>query len=293
MQGFDASKVAPVTPSESTMQCGGMAANARAGVYDLVPTVGSIHKLLENNGLHGSTWMSELAGIPQPWAAVVVSLTFTGIARWLHGVSRWGAVAGAVICFVIYATAGPRAVGTLAIVFALTWASTRFGYARKKRLGTAEKGQGRSASQVLANLSVAAGCSLLTAASGRAVFLLGTVAALSEAAADTVSSEIGQARSEASLMITTWQAVPAGTSGGVTGIGTVVGLMAAALVSLFSAWVGLLPGRWLVISIVAAALGMIADSLLGATMEQKEILDNNWVNFLSTLLAAVVAMALA
>lgn len=237
--------------------------------------------------------MSELAPARQLWAAGAVSLAFTAVARWLRGVSLSGAVAGAGICFVIYATAGLEAVGTLAIVFALTWASTRFGYSRKKRLGTAEKPQGRSAAQVLANLGVAAGCSMLSATSGRSIFLLGAMAALSEAAADTVSSEIGQAHGEAALMITTWQAVPAGTSGGITGIGTVAGITAALLVTLFSAWAGLFPRKWLGASILAAALGMISDSLLGATFEKKAMLDNNWVNFLSTLLAAVVAMALA
>lgn len=236
--------------------------------------------------------MNELLTVRQLWSAGAVSLGFTAVARWLRGVSLSGAAAGAGICFVIYATAGPGAVGALAIVFALTWASTRFGYSRKKRLGTAEKPQGRSAAQVLANLGVAAGCCILAAVSGRAIFLLGAVAALSEAAADTVSSEIGQAHSEAALMITTWQTVPAGTSGGVTGIGSAAGIVAAVLVTLFSAWVGFLPRKWLAISILAAALGMFGDSLLGATMEKKATLDNNWVNFLSTLLAAVVAMAL-
>lgn len=242
--------------------------------------------------MHIPTQMREWLASRQLLAAGVVSLGFAAVARWLRGVSLSGAVAGTGVCFVIYVTAGPEAVGALAIVFALTWASTRFGYSRKKRLGTAEKLQGRSAAQVLANLSVAAGCFVLSAVSRSPIFLVGAVAAFSEAAADTVSSEIGQARGETALMITTWQAVPAGTSGGVTAIGTAAGIAAATLVTLFSAWVGVFPGKWLAPSILAAILGMISDSLLGATVERKTMLDNNGVNFLSTLLAALVAMAL-
>lgn len=243
--------------------------------------------------MHTFSWITEWIAVRQLWAAGAVSLGFSAVARWLRGVSLSGAAAGAGICFAIYATAGPGAVGVLAIVFALTWASTGFGYSRKKQLGTAEKSQGRSAAQVLANLGVAGGCCILSAASGRTIFLLGAVAALSEAAADTVSSEVGQAQNEAARMITTWQAVPAGTSGGITGIGTAAGIVAAVLVSLFSAWVGILPRKWLAVSILASAFGMISDSMLGATLEKKAMLNNNWVNFLSTLLAAITAMALA
>jgi len=93
-------------------------------------------------------------------------------------------------------------------------------------------------------------------------------------------------------MITNWQTVPAGTSGGVSGIGTAAGLAAAVVVSLSANWFGLLPRRWVGTSVLAAALGMITDSLLGATMEKKKLLNNNWVNFLSTLLAAAVATLL-
>ncbi len=93
-------------------------------------------------------------------------------------------------------------------------------------------------------------------------------------------------------MITSWQVVSAGTSGGVTATGTLCGLAAALLISLASLWVRLLPGKWLGISFLAAALGMFFDSLLGATVEKNHLLNNNGVNFLSTLLAAIVAVAL-
>ena len=228
----------------------------------------------------------------QLWIAGVVTLAFTALARWLRGVTFSGALAGAAICFLMYAAAGPGAVATLALVFVLTWATTRLGYSRKKRLGTAENQQGRTAAQVLANLSVAAGCAVFSASSGMSIFLLGAVAALSEAAADTVSSELGQAHSEKARLITNWKAVPAGTSGGVSGTGTAAGIAAAVLVSFFAARVALFPTKLLGTSVFAAALGMIADSFLGATLEKKHLLNNNGVNFLSTLLAAIVAMLL-
>jgi len=229
----------------------------------------------------------------QLWTAGAVTAVFTVFARWLRGVSVSGAIAGAAVCFVLYASAGPAAFAALVSVFALTWITTRLGYRRKQKLGTAQNREGRTASQVLANLAVAASCAALSTITQRAVFLLAACAALSEAAADTVSSELGQAGSEKVRLITTWEEVSAGTDGGVSWAGTFAGLAAAALVSLVCVLAGLLPLRWFAGSIIGAVSGMVADSYLGASLERREVLDNNWVNFLGTLVAAGVATLLA
>jgi uncharacterized protein (TIGR00297 family) len=227
------------------------------------------------------------------WTAAIVTVVFTSLARWVRGVSVSGALAGAAVCFLLYTGAGPGAFVALVSVFALTWISTRFGYRRKEKLGTAEQPDGRTALQVLANLAVAASCAALSALTGKAVFLLAVSAALSEAAADTVSSELGQARGVKARLITTWEEVPAGTDGGVSWIGTLAGIIAAAAVSLVCALSGLLPLKWLGISIAGAVAGMITDSYLGALLERRSLLNNDSVNFLGTLAAACAASLLA
>jgi uncharacterized protein (TIGR00297 family) len=118
------------------------------------------------------------------------------------------------------------------------------------------------------------------------------VAALAEAAADTVSSEYGQAASEDAVLITTRERVPAGTDGGISMAGTVAGIVAAVLVSLFGALADLLPWRWLWVSAIGAVAGMLADSLLGATLERKQVLGNDAVNLLGTLISALLAAVL-
>ncbi len=234
---------------------------------------------------------ADLAG--RLWIAGAVTFAFAILARWVRGVSPSGAVAGAIVCFLLYVSAGPGAFAALVSVFVLTSVATRIGYARKQRLGTAEKRDGRTASQVLANLGVAAGCAVLYAASqGKALFLLSAAAALSEAAADTVSSELGQASSDKARLITTWEEVPAGTDGGVTLAGTAAGMMAALVVSLVCVVARLLPWTWLAIPATAAVLGMLADSYLGAGLERRGWLNNDAVNLLSTLVAAVLAPSL-
>lgn len=227
----------------------------------------------------------------RPFApAVIVSVVFAALARLVRGVTVGGAIAGAGICCLLYAGAGLGAFLVLVSVFALTWLSTRFGYRRKQKLGTAEQSDGRTALQVLANLAVAAGCATLSVVTARKeMFLLAVSAALSEAAADTVSSEVGQARSADARLIVSWELVPAGTDGGVSWAGTLAGVAAAALVSLLSVMTGLIPLKWIGFSIAAAVAGMIADSFLGALLEQRKVLNNDAVNFLGTLIAACLA----
>jgi uncharacterized protein (TIGR00297 family) len=227
-------------------------------------------------------------------SALIVTVVFASLARWLRGVSFSGAIAGAAVCFLLYAGVGIGAFVALVSVFVLTWISTRFGYRRKEKLGTAERLDGRTALQVLANLAVAAGCAGLWALTeGKAVILLALSASLSEAAADTVSSELGQARSTKARLITTWKEVPAGTDGGVSWAGTTAGVAAATVVSLVCVLAGLITVRWLGVSILAAVSGMIADSFLGALLERRKLLNNDAVNFLGTLAAAGTAFLLA
>jgi uncharacterized membrane protein len=52
---------------------------------------------------------------------------------------------------------------------------------------------------------------------------------------------------------------------------------------------GLIPFKWVGVSIVGAVAGMIADSFLGALLEQRKLLNNDAVNFLGTLIAAGAA----
>jgi len=223
---------------------------------------------------------------------ILVSAAFALLARWLRGVSVSGAVAGVVICFVLFALGGPGTFAVLVALFALTWLATRVGYRRKQNLGTAENRDGRTASQVLANLGAGAVCIVFYQISGRNPWLIAFAAALAEAAADTVSSEIGQSRTETARLITTWEAVPAGTDGGISLWGTLAGVAAAAMIGTVAGAVGLVPWGKIGIPISAAIAGMIVDSFLGAGLERRNWLNNDAVNFLSTLVAVGLAWAL-
>src|SRR5262249_23000384 len=170
--------------------------------------------------------------------ALAITVAFALIAWLARGVDWGGALAGAVIAFILTS----RNLGmflVLLLVFALTLAATRVGSARKQQLRTAEASGGRTASQVMANLGVAA----LLAALAPPGWPLLTLAALAEVAADTCSSEIGMALPGKTVLITSWKPVPAGMDGGVSLRGTAAAVVAAAIVAVSGRLLGLVPAH--------------------------------------------------
>ena len=195
-------------------------------------------------------------------------------------------------------------VPVLALVV-LTFLSTRLGRREKERLGVAENRRGRSPDQVAANLGIAAIVSsefvqswfvdsgiVRPTLSPILLFSLG-LAALAEAAADTVSSEMGQVFGGRPRMITTLREVDPGTDGAISLAGTLVGVVAAAVVAAAGAF-ALRGGRTMfLVSFAGGVFGLLFDSLLGATLERNPgWLNNNAVNFLSTASAAAFALGL-
>ena len=225
--------------------------------------------------------------------AAAVTLGFAVLARALRGVDRSGAWAGGLACFLIFAGAGPAAFATLATLFLMTWAATRMGYRRKLALGLAERREGRNAWQVLANLVVVALGSVVFGATGNRVWLIAALAALSEAATDTVASEVGQYRRPDARMITTWERVPAGTDGGITIPGSIAGMGAGLAIAVVATSGGILLPSQLWIPVAAGFAGMLIDSVLGATLQRRGWISNQAVNFFATLAAAAMASAIA
>jgi len=173
------------------------------------------------------------------------------------------------------------------------------------------RGPSRNARQVLANGGVALVAALLGSWAGAA----GAIAA---AAADTWATEIGAYSPFPPWLITSGRRVTRGSSGGITALGTLGAVAGAALIAGLTAVLaprGRAPG--FVIVAAAGVAGMLADSVLGATLQGKyecpacdarfergssvchepvrlargwRWVDNDGVNLAATLVGAAAAM---
>ena len=247
---------------------------------------------------------------------IVVSFIFAVAAWRLRAATPLAAACGGMICFLITAFSQGRAgssvfhsdLAPLLLLFILTLGATRLGRVRKAAAGLTESRQGRNAAQVIANLGVAAlfssipggfiagwinggiGTCQCDVGHYMGLFVLPTLAALAEATADTVSSEIGQAFGGTPFMLTTLRRVPPGTDGAISLYGTLAGIAAAALIAATGApTLGMSPTECFV-AFAAGVAGLFFDSLLGATIERKGWIGNDLVNFASTAFAAAVAL---
>jgi len=163
-------------------------------------------------------------------------------------------------------------------------------------------------------------------ASWLGVAVLGAVACCN---GDTWASELGSVLAKTDpFLVTTWQRVPKGTNGAVTGVGLVSSLLGGLVIG-FAYFVGVLmsataldmaiaPNQLLVILVggVGGLLGSLLDSLIGASLQfsgrdaktgkivevaregvvpiaGKMVLDNHSVNLVSSILTALLLPKIA
>jgi len=164
------------------------------------------------------------------------------------------------------------------------------GRGRKLALGTAERSDGRNAAQVIANIGIAALFATLYGHSTKHSLMVACAAALAEAAADTVSSECGQTFDTSPRLVTSGARVLPGSNGAVSLPGTACGAAAALLMALVAVSTGMVASATVPVVAGTALAGMFVDSLLGATLERPGGLNNDAVNLLGTLTAALLAL---
>src|SRR5262245_12488299 len=229
------------------------------------------------------------------WGAAI-NFLIAGLTLALHMVSFSGFAVGFLIGTTIYTFGGYQLFLILFTFFFLGSAATKFGYARKKALGVAqEKGGARGWKNAVANCSVAAFLAILSMLSPlpySLIFVAGFFGAFATAAADTVSSEIGQVLGKHPILITTLKPVPVGTEGAISLEGTFAGIVASIIVCAVGVAVAFIPLWMAVVCVIAAFVGSTVESYLGATLEQMKIVDNEIINFMNTIVGAAVAMVL-
>ncbi len=261
-------------------------------------------------------------------AGTVLALVVAITAYRARSLTVSGAVATTCVGGAVVAGAGWWAGWVLIAYFATSSALSRLPHQTGETVEQA-RGKQRDAWQVLANGGVPALLALgIPLANAPGILTLGCLGGIAAAAADTWATEIGRLSPSLPRLITTWRTVPAGTSGAISLIGSLGALVGAAFIATLSAigWrldlpissIGALTGCGILL--VAGLGGALADSLIGATVQERrwcphcdkpteqrihrcgtstvhqggwEWMTNDAVNATSIAAAAAIAMVLA
>lgn len=203
-----------------------------------------------------------------------------------------GALTGGLIGLLIYLGAGFYGIILIGAFFILGTIATSWKISDKQKANIAEKDKGRrNAGQVIANGGVAAIAGLLAYIFPQKayIFQLMMAASLAAATADTLSSELGMVYGRKFYNILTLKKDQKGLDGVVSIEGTAFGVAGSAVIAMIYA-VGFgwnIAVLWI---IIAGTIGNLSDSILGATLERRQYLNNDAVNFLNTGIAALFSL---
>lgn len=205
------------------------------------------------------------------------------------------ALTGGIIALLLLLATGYRGVVLMATFFIIGTAATSWQIEYKRRLQLAEENKGRRTTmQVLANAGVAGILSLFILLKLADTQLFSTMIAASFAAAtsDTLSSEMGNIYGRRFYNITTLKKDERGLDGVVSLEGLTFGILGSFIIAFIAK--ALFEGsvKELIIIAISGVAGNLFDSILGAIAERKNIIKNNTVNFLNTLIAALIAALL-
>jgi uncharacterized protein (TIGR00297 family) len=262
---------------------------------------------------------------------LVLSAVIALLAHRRRALTAGGAAGAIAVGTVIFAFGGWVWGFVLFALFTLSSLLSRYRQADKREVADKfHKGAQRDLGQVLANGGLAVLLSLLYHSHPTSALLAAFLGAMATVNADTWGTEIGVLSPVPPRLISTGRSVPAGTSGGVTLLGTAASTLGALFIGLLGYMLvcleAMLKGSdglslsWIIpATLFSGLLGSLFDSLLGATVQgifycagcetetEREVhgcglrtsqargwrwLNNDAVNFLSSACGALMAIAL-
>ena len=203
------------------------------------------------------------------------------ITYWRKALDLFGSIFMIIMGIVIIFTAGVHWLILIFLFLILGLVSTKYKHQYKKDIGVYEGT--RTLKNVISNGIVP----FVMAAFGNYGGFIGSIAT---ATADTLASEIGvtvQPR-----LITTFKKVPPGTDGGISVLGTAAGIIGAGIIGVAAYLLGIIPDPFLTlkISIIAGTVGCFVDSILGAVLERRNYISNEYVNLIATITGAALGI---
>lgn len=244
----------------------------------------------------GTAWLLVYGG---PWdvlwwdwyraAGIPVVLIFMVLSFISRKIDAAGTLTGGLLAALLVMGCGWGGLGSLFLLFVLGTLASGWKRRRKVELGLAqERGGKRSARHAFANAGVAGILGLLAwrFPEQEAMYTLMAIAALASALADTLSSELGSLYGRRFIDLRTGGPGRRGEDGVISVEGTLWGLAGAWLLILAYGVVSNWPDHWPWL-MIAAAVGNLLDSGLGASLQRNGLMTNDSVNFGGTLGAAL------
>ena len=215
----------------------------------------------------------------------VVLIVVIGLITYLRkALDLFGSIFMIIMGIIIIFTAGANWLMLIFIFLFLGLISTKYKHQYKTEIGVYEGT--RSLKNVISNGIVP----FVMAAFGNYGGFIGSIAT---ATADTLASEVGVVKQP--RLITTLKKVPPGTDGGISFVGTAAGIIGAGIIGVAAYVLGIFPDPYttLKISIIAGTVGCFVDSILGAVLERRNYISNEYVNLIATITGAALGIIMA
>jgi uncharacterized protein (TIGR00297 family) len=235
------------------------------------------------------------------WQALSINTLFFALSR--NKLQSALTISGILHAFALgtclWATTGWRGWSVCVLYLILGSVVTKVKFAEKEQQGLAEgRGGRRGPENVWGSAATGLFCAIAATRAplfgiSPSLFMIAYVTSLATKLADTFASEIGKAYGKTAFLITTFRRVQPGTEGAVSAEGTAASILGGLLLSVYANLIGLVDLPSVALCTVAAFLATNFESVLGATLQEKDGLDwmtNEVVNFINTLVGAGLAI---
>ncbi|WP_175059161.1 TIGR00297 family protein [Thermococcus sp. 2319x1] len=222
-------------------------------------------------------------------ATVAVIALLGALAYKLKALDAKGTIAAALIGVMTIVFGGIFPFLALLTFVLLGVFATKYRLAEKVKKGIAQEGNGiRSWQNVLGNGLAAVIFLLIEYYTKQDLFWAATFSAIATANADTLASELGKIFGKAPKMITNLKPANVGENGAISWQGELIALIGAFIIGLFAVFLTPQKMEMLFAVTLGGFIGCNIDSLLGATLENKGVINNHHTNFLATIVGGII-----
>jgi uncharacterized protein (TIGR00297 family) len=232
--------------------------------------------------------MSEL---PENWIiGLVITIVFSIGSYLSKKIDLLGALTGGVITFCMFLNSQWLGILALTLFFGLGTFVSHWKVEQKRKINVEQENKGkRTIVNAVSNGGFAGLCGFLGwfLPEYQLTFELMMIASIASAMSDTFSSELGNVYGRRYINILTFKSDIRGKDGVISLEGTIAGLVGAAILAILFV---VFRGNYLfaLLIILCGMIGNFSDSILGATLQQKDLLDNHQVNLVSTIISGLI-----